>query len=79
MRLPEVVKFVWEVVEQTQRRAGDQVDSSEVLLVAAEWLVPVQALERRETELKVTEHMDWELLVAVELAVHRHLQTAGVG
>lgn len=76
---PEVVEFVWEVVEQTQHRAGGQVDPSEVLLGAAEWLVPGQAQERRETEHKVMEHTDWELLVAVELVAHRHLQTAGVG
>lgn len=76
---PEVEEFVWEVVEQTLHWAGGQVDPSEVLLVAAEWLAPVQEQEHRETEHKVMEHMDWELLVAVELVVHRHWQTAGVG
>lgn len=81
---PEVVEFVWEVVEQTQHRAGAQADPSEVLpsevlLGVAEWLVPVQAQERRETEYKATEHTGWEPLLAVELVVHRRLQTAGVG
>jgi hypothetical protein len=57
----EVVEFVWEVVEQTQHWAGGQADPlevlpSEVLVGAAEWLVPVQAQERRVTEHTVMEH-----------------------
>lgn len=74
---PEGVELLWEGVEQTQRSAGGH-DSSEGLLGAAEWLVPVQEQGRRETEHKQMEHTDWEPLVAV-VVVHRHLQTAGVG